>query len=238
MGNSNIKQHIETAQKTGACQLSKVGFKEFPEELLQLTGNLRTLDLSENKIQILPPMIGSYSQLKHLHLGHNKIGFVPEEIGRLKKLETLNLEYNRLSSLPSSMRNLTNLRNLNLCGNQIRAFPVHLSGLKHLEYIDVSRNSITEIPEGVRGLQAIEINLNQNQVSRLSEGLVECPRLKVLRLEENCLEISAFTPSIMKHSSVALFAIEGNVFDMKAFHNLEGYEEYMERYTATKKKFN
>ena len=62
-------------------------------------------------------------------------------------------------------------------------------------------------------------------MSRLSEGLVGCPRLKVLRLEENCLEISAFSPTVMKNSSIALFAVEGNVFDMKAFHNLEGYEE-------------
>jgi hypothetical protein len=28
MGNSQFKQHIETAQKTGACQLSKLGLKE------------------------------------------------------------------------------------------------------------------------------------------------------------------------------------------------------------------
>lgn len=26
-------------------------------------------------------------------------------------------------------------------------------------------------------------------------------------------------------SKIALFAVEGNVFDMKAFHNLEGYDE-------------
>lgn len=28
MGNSNVTQHIETAQKTGVCQLCKVGLKE------------------------------------------------------------------------------------------------------------------------------------------------------------------------------------------------------------------
>lgn len=63
------------------------------------------------------------------------------------------------------------------------------------------------------------------QISCLSENISQCPRLKVLRLEENCLNISAFTPKILKESKIALFAVEGNVFDMKAFHNLEGYDE-------------
>ena len=63
------------------------------------------------------------------------------------------------------------------------------------------------------------------QISHLSERVAECPRLKVLRLEENCLELVSFTPRILKESSIALLAIEGNLFDMKAFHNLEGYDD-------------
>lgn len=63
------------------------------------------------------------------------------------------------------------------------------------------------------------------QVSILPESVSRCPRLKVLRLEENCLEISAFTPQILKHSQIALLAIEGNVFDVKQFNNREGYDE-------------
>ena len=62
-------------------------------------------------------------------------------------------------------------------------------------------------------------------MSSLPENLAGCPRLKVLRLEENCLHISAFTPRIMKESQISLFAVEGNVFDMKTFHNVEGYDK-------------
>ena len=59
----------------------------------------------------------------------------------------------------------------------------------------------------------------------MSECVAECPRLKVLRLEENCLEITALSPKIMKASQISLLAVDGNVFDMKQFHGLEGYEE-------------
>lgn len=63
------------------------------------------------------------------------------------------------------------------------------------------------------------------QISSLPESISEWPRLKVLRLEENCLEITALTPKIMKESQIALLAVEGNVFDMKKFNNVEGYDE-------------
>ena len=63
------------------------------------------------------------------------------------------------------------------------------------------------------------------QISTLPESIASWPRLKVLRLEENCLEISALTPRIMKESKIALLAIEGNVFDMKLFNNIDGYDE-------------
>ncbi|CAG2253422.1 Leucine-rich repeat-containing protein 57 [Mytilus edulis] len=220
-GNSPVKQHIDTAQKTGACQLSKLGIKEFPEDLYQLAKNLRTLDLSENKLHGLPQQIGNFTSLKSLILNNNKLESLPAEIGNLKKLETLSLENNHITSVPSSL-----------------LFPADLSKLRQLDALNLSRNGITTIPESVSSCQAIEINLNQNQVSVLPESVAKCPRLKVLRLEENCLEISAFTPQIMKHSQIALLAIEGNVFDFKQFNNLDGYEEYMERFTATKKKFN
>ncbi|XP_069118206.1 leucine-rich repeat-containing protein 57-like [Argopecten irradians] len=238
MGNSNIKQHIDTAQKTGACQLCKLGLKEFPEDLQKLTKNLRTLDLSENKIPFIPPVIGTFSVLKNINLSKNRLESLPAEFGNLKKLESLSLENNCLTSLPESLSKLTGLRTLNLSDNRLKLFPKQVCALRQLDALDLSKNKITVLPDDLEQCQAIELNLNQNQISGLPESLTLCPRLKVLRVEENCLEISAFSPRIMKESNIALLAVEGNVFDMKAFNNLDGYDEYMERYTATKKKFN
>ena len=62
-------------------------------------------------------------------------------------------------------------------------------------------------------------------MSHLPNSIAQCQRLKVLRLEENCLDISAFTEDIMKNSKISLFAVEGNMFSTKAFNQLEGYDE-------------
>ncbi|XP_013877572.1 leucine-rich repeat-containing protein 57 [Austrofundulus limnaeus] len=237
MGNSALKSHLETSQKTGVFQLTGKGLPEFPEELQRLTSNLRTVDLSGNKIEVLPAFIGNFLQLKSLTLNCNRLTVLPEDIGKLKKLETLSLNGNRLQQLPPAVGQLRALRTLSLSGNQFSSFPSGLGTLRHLDLLDLSQNQIRTVPAEVSELQAIEINLNQNQISGLSAEVSRCPRLKVLRLEENCLELSSIPSSILTQSQVSLFSVEGNLFEVKKLRDLEGYDQYMERFTATKKKF-
>lgn len=237
MGNSALKSHLETSQKTGVFQLTGKGLPEFPEELQRLTANLRTVDVSGNKIEVLPPSIGNFLQMKSLTLNCNKLASLPAEIGKLKKLETLSLNGNRIQQLPPTLGQLKALRTLNLSGNQISEFPLGLGTLRHLDLLDLSRNQIQSVPAEVSELQAIEINLNQNQISVLSGDVSRCPRLKVLRVEENCLELASIPLSILSESQVSLFSVEGNLFEVKKLRDLEGYDKYMERFTATKKKF-
>lgn len=82
----------------------------------------------------------------------------------------------------------------------------------------------------------VELILNQNQVRRVSKDLALCPNLKTLRLQENTLELSGLPMELLKNSPVSLLSVEGNLFDVKQLSDLEGYEQYMERYTTTKKK--
>ncbi|XP_039993019.1 leucine-rich repeat-containing protein 57 isoform X3 [Xiphias gladius] len=225
MGNSALKSHLETSQKTGVFQLTGKGLQEFPEELQRLTSNLRTVDLSGNKIEVLPAAIGNFLHLKSLTLNSNRLTSVPSEIGKLKKLETLSLNGNRIQQLPPSLGQLKALRTLSLAGNQISDFPPGLATLRQLDLLDLSRNQIQNVPAEVSELQAIEINLNQNQISVLSAEVSQCPRLKVLRLEENCLELSSIPLSILTDSQVSLFSVEGNLFEVKKLRDLEGYDK-------------
>lgn len=238
MGNSAIKSHLETSQKTGVFQLTGKGLQEFPEELQRLTANLRTVDVSNNKIEELPTSIGNFLQLKSLTLNSNKLTSLPSELSKLRKLETLSVNGNLLQRLPPSLGQLRALRTLNLAGNQIREFPLGLGTLRMLDLLDLSKNHIRAVPVEISALQAIEINLNQNQISEVCAEVSHCPRLKVLRLEENCLELTSIPLSILNQSQVSLLSLEGNLFQVKRMRELEGYEQYMERFTATKKKFS
>lgn len=236
MGNSGLKQHVETAQKTGVLKLSPGQLNGFPPEFRQLENNLRTLDLSDNKFVVLPNDISRFLQLKHLNLSKNKLGKIPDCMGALTKLETLNLSHNNLSVLPRTISNLINLKQVNLSNNHFRELPLMLCGLKHIDVLDLSKNEITLVTSEVSGLNVVELNLNQNQISDISSQIAGCPRLKTLRLEENCLQITAIHPTILSDSKISNLTVDGNLFELKQLGDVPGYEAYMERFTAVKKK--
>lgn len=92
---------------------------------------------------------------------------IPNEIGNLKGLEHLSLDGNLLTRLPDSVSQLSNLRTLNVSENKLTHFPEAINTLKNLDAVNLSRNKITEVPGSVGTCQAIELNLNQNQVHTL-----------------------------------------------------------------------
>lgn len=236
MGNNAVKQHFETAKKTGVLKISQQRLNEFPPQLREFPNVLRTLDLSENRFSTLPDTIGQFTLVKHLNVSGNRLTELSSKLGQLVKLETINANNNLLIQLPVTLSNLINLKQIHLSNNQLKTFPIQFCGLKHLDILDLSRNKITEIPSDVQNLQVTELNVNQNQISIIAEELADCPKLKILRIEENCLQITAIHSRIMKESKISNMYTDGNMFQSKQFVDLDGYDEYMERYTAVKKK--
>ncbi|XP_026764154.2 leucine-rich repeat-containing protein 57 [Galleria mellonella] len=236
MGNSSQKQHYETASKTGVLQLTDYKLKEVPIEALNLCDMLRNLDLSKNKLAFLSEEISKFKQLKQLNLEANRLDVLPNSLGNLKKLELFNISNNFVSSLPQSFANLINLKHVYLNNNKFKEFPTQLLRLNNLEVVELSNNKITKIPEGMSEFHAMELNLSQNEISIISEDLHQAPRLKILRLEENCLSLDAIQPSLLRDSKIHTINLDGNLFEAKQLASVEGYNEYTERYTAMKKK--
>jgi len=113
MGNKqgSLNNHLETASKTGALAFPGKKLEEFPEALQKVSGNLRNLDLSNNKITSIPRWIANFKSLKTLNLSGNQLNGLPEEIGQLVKLENLIISKNGLSgALPKSLGKLKNLK--------------------------------------------------------------------------------------------------------------------------------
>lgn len=166
----------------------------------------------------------------------NKLQSLPDVIGEFVKLETLNAMNNVITYIPASFGKLKNLKQIQLSNNQISEFPSMFAGLKHLDMLDLSRNKITSIPAATKDLYCTELNLNQNQISTIAEEIADCTRLRTLRLEENCLQVTSIPVKLLKESTVSTILVDGNLFNNKQFTEMEGYNEYQERYTAVKKK--
>lgn len=216
--------------------------EEFPDDLTKVSGILRSLDLSVNRLGSLPgPTIGSFKALKTLNLSANRLVQLPPELGQLIKLETLLLQDNRITELPSTCADLKNLKELNLARNGLTAFPAQiLSKLRKLDSVDLSGNRITSVPddEAVEAFNATELNLNRNQVSFVSARLAKCSRLKILRLDENCLSLEALPAQVLADSAVSTLSVKGNLFSEKQLAEAEGYQAYMDRYAAVRRKMD
>ncbi|KAI5642518.1 leucine rich repeat domain-containing protein [Phthorimaea operculella] len=222
MGNSGLKQHYETASKTGVLQLSEQKLKEIPADVFTLCEILRNLDLSKNKLANIPEDLGKFKLLKQLKLDSNKLEVFPPSITNLKKLELLNISNNFIVTLPPSFSSLTNLKQVYINNNRLKDFPRQLFGLTNLEVVELSNNKITQIPNGMSQFYATELNLSQNEISVISDDVHEAPRLKILRLEENCLSLDAISPSLLRDSKIHTINIDGNLFEPKQLASVEG----------------
>ena len=150
---------------------------------------------------------------------------LPEEVSQLKKLDTLNISNNSISHFPDAFVNLKSLKTVNISQNKLTEFPLFLCQLTHVDFVDVSDNKITYIPNGIDVISAVEVNLNRNQVSVIPESLSSCRRLKVLRLEENCINLMGVPPSILQNSSISLLCLEGNPLQLRELRELPEYEK-------------
>ncbi|CAF0783025.1 unnamed protein product [Adineta ricciae] len=241
MGNNNslgggnaLRKHVETATKTGVLQYDNRKLKEVDPSLC-LPG-LRTLSLNDNELQTIPSQIGLMVNLKNLSLRNNQLNQLPDCFSQLKKLENIQLGQNQLCTLPTSFANLSGLRQLTLCNNKFTTIPDSLLKLSNLQLLDLSGNQITEIPDQIQTLQVDELNLNDNRITKISDHIRLCPRLKTLRLDRNHLLLDIIPVGLLTDSNLSLLSYEGNRFDEKAFQGKEGYDQYMQRFTANRRK--
>jgi hypothetical protein len=79
--------------------------------------NLRWIVLTDNRLEALPPEIGTCKRLQKLMLAGNRLSFLPDELAELKGLELLRLSANRFESLPEVLLQMPRLAWLALGGN-------------------------------------------------------------------------------------------------------------------------
>lgn len=93
------------------------------------------MHLSTNRFIEFPTVICELKSLKFLDLSSNRIEVLPNEIGKLAPtLETLLLYDNLIEKLPETLCQLVNLQTLWLGSNEIKRLPRDFYKLKKLDW--------------------------------------------------------------------------------------------------------
>jgi Leucine-rich repeat (LRR) protein len=180
----------------GTVDLSNKGLKEFPKELFtpENVKRIKTLNLSYNRISVIPDAIATLTNLQILHLSSNRISVIPDAIATLTSLQKLYLNNNQISVIPDAIANanaaLTNLQILDLSSNRISVIPDAIAALTNLQILDFYNNQISVIPDAIAALTNLQIlHLYNNRISVIPDAIAALTNLQILHLSSNRISV-------------------------------------------------
>lgn len=196
--------------------LSHNNYTEIPEEV-QFNKQLLVLNLSHNNIDTLPTsLFMNLSDLIHLDLSHNKLETIPPQLRRLTQLQTLILNDNPL--VLNQIRQLTsliNLRTLHLRSTQRnpKNLLTSLETLENLVDIDLGDNDLSKVPSLLYSLPNLKrINLSDNKITSLPGDIGDFWKsLETLNLARN--ELRSLPASLCKMSKLRHLYLSQNLLD-------------------------
>lgn len=162
------------------------GLDELPVALLGRLKSIRHLDLSGNRLAVLPHEIGLCRTLETLVVNGNSLHEFPFELLDLPALRKIEAKDNLVVRLPNDIGRAPALETLILTGNRLDRLPLSLGDLATLRVLHLDNNQLRHVPESLVALTAlVELRLEYNQLSRLPHDLRAMTRLRELSLEGN-----------------------------------------------------
>ncbi|KAG8198628.1 hypothetical protein JTE90_026525 [Oedothorax gibbosus] len=110
------------------------------------------LDLSLNQLTEVPVKeLAAATKATCLDLSCNRIELLPNDFASLTHLVKIDLSKNKLTELPANFGNLLNLQHLDLYGNNIVNLPISFCRLKNLRWLDLKNNPLEPKLKNVAG---------------------------------------------------------------------------------------
>ncbi|MDR2790889.1 MAG: leucine-rich repeat domain-containing protein [Campylobacteraceae bacterium] len=151
-----------------------------PREISNLK-NLNFLDASHNAISELPSELCYLPHLRVIRMGSNKLTFIPNDIGSLENLEFLDLNNNEIKMLPSDMFKAKKIKMLSLWKNALTELSHYIGELENLEELNIANNLIEKLPKSIRYLKnLVKMDIRNNKLYLLPKEIGELASLKEL----------------------------------------------------------
>ena len=124
------------------------------------------LDLSRQKIRVVPSELAQLSELKQLILDRTKIDALPSALSALKDLEYFSADRNQMTAFPEVILEWKQLRYLSLGDNLIDSIPLNIDVLDRMQTLNLWSNLIAFFPASLGDLQALSsLDLTNNDMT-------------------------------------------------------------------------
>lgn len=129
--------------------------------------------------------IADIASYRRLYLGWNELSCLPLNMDCLVNLVRLDLQRNRLKEIPPSLLTLPVLRNLNVSFNSIQKIPNVDHWSPSLNIFEIQGNSLTTFPDNIEGATLQFLNLRNNKLEKLPNGVCNITTLTSLDISHN-----------------------------------------------------
>lgn len=175
----------------------------------KINTTIQVIDLSNNRLKEIPPVISRVTGLSALELGHNMIQKIDYGDFTLKNLEMLDLSYNPIADPGKELYDIRTLKYLNLTGtlitdlsdsiakltalntlllpDKLRSLPPGIRNNKELKVLELADNpNFSSFPQALLNLTRLEsLNFNGTKIHRIPDEIDQLKRLKLISFS-NC----------------------------------------------------
>ena len=145
----NYMQKVNKAKKTKVLRLSRMRLSMYPAELKTVTV-IVNLDLSNNKLIEIDPVVARMKDLTALDFSNNVLNTLPASLGKCNKLTFLDMSFNRISFLPDSLEGLTALTRLKMNDNRMVRMPIFLKSMMKLQELSLQNNEFVDVSADIK----------------------------------------------------------------------------------------
>lgn len=189
-----MKKRISGARADGRLNISAMGLKAVPDELLTMY-ELDSMESSGRKWFETVDLVRLNAADNELEDLNEAFGHVDSEDGvraqMFRGLESLDLHGNRLSTLPSGLLKLNRLTILNLSRNYLKSIDTTfhvVCQMPSLQELHLSENGFSGPMPPIGGLQNLEVfDIRSNALTTLSDDVSACSKLRALDVSNNKL---------------------------------------------------
>ncbi|GJQ72283.1 hypothetical protein Trydic_g3373 [Trypoxylus dichotomus] len=197
--------------------------------------NLKRLSLSKNKLAHLRKGIfNSLTTLSYLDMSNNFIqSFEKDTFLGMKDLKTLGLENNRIKNIEQILNVRNNLTVLRLQYNDISDL-TSLHKFEHLEDLNLANNLITELPEGVFGSTDLKLlMLSSNLIRNINENaFMILINLKTLDLSSNTLLVRIPVGLFRNNKNLQILNLSGSGLETISIGTFTGLHSLKDLYLS------